>query len=265
MMSGQPIPQNNSIQIQTFSTSMVVGGGTVVVYNSVLMAREMANGSYSRLCRADITYHDLMSLENVTTYPEVATANKIIKVRGELFLGAECSNKLMTFFFDEHIFFFLGSISPAPIEQFGVYGVSFELAIIEWTVSRITYTPETYQVVYRQVGDSEELIYSEEVIGTTNLSATNTQYSVVITNLQPNSMYTYNISARNVGVTRSTQNTSFSAIDSGEFSMYFGFLQWGYSIRYLGHKELICTGFNIYHDIQAIFGWLEAVLSTQCS
>ena len=85
MAIGQPIQANSSIQIQTFSTSMVLGGESIVVYNSVLMAREMTSGSYNRLCRADVTYRDLTGTQQVITYQEVATAYKTIQVRGKLF------------------------------------------------------------------------------------------------------------------------------------------------------------------------------------
>ena len=112
----------------------------------------------------------------------------------------------------------LGPSSPAPIQQFTVYGLSFELAIIQWIVPRITYTPETYRVIYRQGLDGDvntTMQVSDLVMGTTNLSAMNTVYSEVIRNLQPNSFYSYQIAASNTQVTRFTQESSFSTSSSG--------------------------------------------------
>ena len=110
-----------------------------------------------------------------------------------------------------------GPSSPAPIEQFMVYGVSFELAIIQWTVSQITYTPEIYRVIYRQITEdsTNPNQTSELVIGTTNLSALNTVYSEVIKNLQPNSRYTYQILSSNTRYSIVTPAASFTTSNSG--------------------------------------------------
>ena len=84
METRQPIQQTESVQIEKFSTFSLLDGETIVVYNSVLTVSEIRNGSYGRLCCVDVTLHDLN--QQVTIYPEVATAHRTIVVRGEFIL-----------------------------------------------------------------------------------------------------------------------------------------------------------------------------------
>lgn len=109
----------------------------------------------------------------------------------------------------------VGPSSPVPIEQYGVIGVSFELAIIQWTVPRVAYVPETYMVVYSEVTEVSQLQVSEVVMGTTNLTSVNDEYTIVIRNLLPDTLYSYQISASNIIVTRFTPDATFTTSRSG--------------------------------------------------
>ncbi len=117
------------------------------------------------------------------------------------------------------------------------------MALIEWTVSQIAYTPETYRVIYRQVTDDDNINspqVSELVMGTSNLSAVNTLYSVVIRNLQPNSLYSYQISATNTQVTRFTQDGLFSTFNSGKF-FYHHLFYWTMADSMPDRAKILCT------------------------
>lgn len=103
-----------------------------------------------------------------------------------------------------------------PIEQYAVYGVSFELAIIEWTIPSIAYTPETYRVFYYEINGTTRHS-SQDVVGTTNLSSVNEEYMVVLRNLLPSRQYTYQISTSNalIPIGSLTANSTFLTRISG--------------------------------------------------
>ena len=74
--------------------------------------------------------------------------------------------------------------------------LSSELAVIQWLVPEIAYTPETYTVTYGT--DRTMLNYtSEVVIGSTDVTAVNQVYSVTLRNLQSNTRYYYQVVATN--------------------------------------------------------------------
>lgn len=85
-----------------------------------------------------------------------------------------------------------GPSPPVAVQLFSVFGISFDLAIIEWTVPSIAYVPETYQVIYQEVveGVPQNLPYiSEQVNGATNITSTDDDYVVVLRNLEPDTYY----------------------------------------------------------------------------
>ena len=94
----------------------------------------------------------------------------------------------------------IGPSPPATVEQFSVFGLSFDLAIIEWIVPRIAYVPETYHVIYQEVlnGVPQNPAYiSERVNGTTNITSVDDGYVVVLRNLEPDTDYMYSITSIN--------------------------------------------------------------------
>lgn len=95
----------------------------------------------------------------------------------------------------------------------------------------ITYTPETYRVVYRELLDDEvqgPTQASEVVNGTTNLTALNVEYTVVIRNLRPGTSYSYMIVTNNTFTTSSTgSNTLLTSMRTGRYNLY----TWYFHIR----------------------------------
>ena len=110
----------------------------------------------------------------------------------------------------------IGPALPALIEDFSVYGTSFELAIIRWRVPRITYVPELYRIIYGEVTESPAILLASEIVaGTTNLTSIDDEYSVVVRNLGPNTRYRYSISASNVLGSRPTVFFNFLTAPNG--------------------------------------------------
>lgn len=88
---------------------------------------------------------------------------------------------------------------PAPIFNYHVYGVSTELAVLDWIVPHITYTPETYYIQYRQSSeDGGDMIFMSSIVaGSSNLSAQDVEYSIVLDGLRSGTFYIANIVANN--------------------------------------------------------------------
>ena len=112
----------------------------------------------------------------------------------------------------------LGSSLPQDITTLRVSATSHELAIFTWFVPSISYTPETYILQYQSLGGevSGPVMMTDPILGTTDLSATNQEYQVVVDNLLPGTTYTYYLVSTNVegsvltppGRTFTTQNPS---------------------------------------------------------
>ena len=111
-----------------------------------------------------------------------------------------------------------GPAPPAPITQYSVVAVSFELALVTWMVPRITYIPETYMARYQEVSDAAiPAQVSAPVNGTTNLTSVDDEYFVVLRNLQPNTQYSFQILSSNTIVTRFTPVMTFLTSTSGMY------------------------------------------------
>ncbi len=81
--------------------------------------------------------------------------------------------------------------------------LSSEIAVIEWLIPAVTYTPETYTVTYGT--DRTMLNYtSEVVVGSTDISAISQVYTVTVRNLQSNTRYYYRVVATNSNGTNSS-------------------------------------------------------------
>ncbi len=98
---------------------------------------------------------------------------------------------------------FLGeSVPTKPIDTVPTT-LSSELAEIQWLIPAVVYTPENYTVFYGI--DQTLLNYSSDVVvGTENIMDTNQIYTVTLNNLEPNTTYYYQVTARNsIGVNSS--------------------------------------------------------------
>ena len=84
METGQQVLPNDSIVIQNISGTSGLAGETITTYTSMLAVWESRNGSYTRVCRADVSFQDLVDGEQVTrAYSGIATSRRTISVRGE--------------------------------------------------------------------------------------------------------------------------------------------------------------------------------------
>ena len=80
-------------------------------------------------------------------------------------------------------------------------------ATIQWTVSRIAYTPETYTVHFGTSSGSLTNVSQQQQSGD-NFTATNLQFSVQLTGLSAGTTYYYQVVAMNsVGSTASDEHS----------------------------------------------------------
>ena len=74
--------------------------------------------------------------------------------------------------------------------------LSSDLAVIQWLIPFVMYTPENYTIVYWE--DQSLLNYSSDVvIGTDDITLINQVYSVTLSGLESNTSYYYQVIARN--------------------------------------------------------------------
>ena len=102
-------------------------------------------------------------------------------------------------------------------ENITVLGLSHELAIIQWVVQYIAYTPETYRIQYRKEG--EDIIQmSTLIMGSTNFSAVNEQFTFTLDRLDANATYYATvISSNTIGTDRSVE-VMFQTLATGQLS-----------------------------------------------
>ena len=90
---------------------------------------------------------------------------------------------------------------------------------IEWVVTSVTYTPETYTVHYQSLSCYHN--GSASINGSTSLEVftklSNTQYSITIIGLMPGINYTYYIVSMNTEGHANTTNERFTLLET---SMY---------------------------------------------
>ena len=95
-----------------------------------------------------------------------------------------------------------------------VLGVSHELAIIQWAVSYVAYTPETYIIWYREDGE-ENVFTSGPTVGSTNFSAVNESFTFPLDGLDANSTYVITIISSNTVGTNDSVNVTFQTRATG--------------------------------------------------
>ena len=107
---------------------------------------------------------------------------------------------------------------PGPVSDSHVYGVSNDLAIIHWIVPRITYTPERYYIQYRTSNEdgSGQTFMSSVVTGSSDLSAQDVEYDIVLDGLSSGTFYTANLTANNSLGSQVVAQISFATSPLGE-------------------------------------------------
>ena len=104
-------------------------------------------------------------------------------------------------------FSFAGPSSPLQPSNLIPTVVRHYAAIIQWTVSRIAYTPENYTVHYGTSSGSMTNVSQQQQSGK-NFTATNLQFSVELTGLSAGTTYYYQVMAANsVGSTTSVEQS----------------------------------------------------------
>ena len=92
--------------------------------------------------------------------------------------------------------FCLGASNPVRPIDIVHTTLSSELAVILWLVPQVSYTPETYVIIYGT--DRMTLNYtSEMILGNTDVTAMNQIYTATLRGLQPNTRYYYQVVATN--------------------------------------------------------------------
>ena len=100
-----------------------------------------------------------------------------------------------------------GPASPLQPSNLVSTGVRNNRATIQWTVSRIAYTPETYTVHFGTSPGSLTPFNQQQQRGDT-FTATNLQFSVQLTGLSTGTTYYYQVVAVNsVGTTASVEQS----------------------------------------------------------
>lgn len=105
-----------------------------------------------------------------------------------------------------------------------VASISHNLAIIHWTVPRVTYTPETYHVRYGHHNGNKTAplveYLSPTIMGTTDLTALNVEYDIVLKDLDNDTSYVVNIVSNNtiVGDGEVSDDITFTTLLMGEYN-----------------------------------------------
>ena len=113
------------------------------------------------------------------------------------------------------VFFFLEPISPLYPSHVISNNVTTDSAIIQWTVSYISYSPETYVVKY---GTSQDTLIqnSSTIYSGDDVTITNMTYSVKLSNLKENTTYYVQVVATNTA-----QISNMSSVEQFRTSLHY--------------------------------------------
>ena len=89
-------------------------------------------------------------------------------------------------------------------------------ALIQWTVSSIAYTPETYVVEYGTSQDSLDMT-SDPTHSGEDITVVKQMYSVQLSSLEPVTQYYYQVVANNTALSRSSNLLSFRTANNCKF------------------------------------------------
>ena len=85
-------------------------------------------------------------------------------------------------------------------------------------VQFIAYTPETYHIQYRKEGEEDIIQTSIPIMGSTNLSAVNEQFTFAVDGLDANTTYYATVVSSNTIGTHRTAEVMFQTLVTGWFS-----------------------------------------------
>ena len=95
-----------------------------------------------------------------------------------------------------HVLTHIGPANPAQVTAISATVLTFSTARIVWTVPSISYTQETYTVLYQRQHSSQELS-STAVPGPADLSTVNRVFSVTLQGLEEGVTYNYRVRSVN--------------------------------------------------------------------
>lgn len=104
-----------------------------------------------------------------------------------------------------------------------VYGTGVDFVILQWTISRLVFTPETYYIEYTELYNGESTTTNPDVtiqypVVNTNFSAVDVEYTFVVNGLEASSVYSVIVVAANsIGETRPLEYISFETRDEGTY------------------------------------------------
>ena len=98
----------------------------------------------------------------------------------------------------------------------GTGSISDSTAPIQWTVSSIAYTPETYVVKYGTSQDSLDMT-SHQTHSGGDITVVNQMYSVQLSSLEPVTQYYYQVVATNTARSRSSTPHMFTTSENCKF------------------------------------------------
>ena len=103
----------------------------------------------------------------------------------------------------------IGPSNPATPVNPRVYGTGADFAIVQWTVSRVEFTPETYYIEYSKFTEEEsdaDLIRKQYPMVNANFTATDAVFTFVVDGLGPDRGYGFKIVAENSNGETSTED-----------------------------------------------------------
>lgn len=101
-------------------------------------------------------------------------------------------------------------------------GIGANFAILQWTVSRVEFTPETYYIEYGDFTEDSsdpDLIRRQYPITNDNFTAIDVLFTFVMDGLSPSRIYGFKVVAENSNGENSTQSfTYFSTRSEGLYN-----------------------------------------------
>jgi hypothetical protein len=105
-------------------------------------------------------------------------------------------------------------LQPVPM----VVATSFEVAVINWTVLAVAYTPETYHIEYAKEGSMDREISAAVVMDTFDFSATDVVRSFILEGLEANTTYYFQVIATNSEGVTPSQDLVFTTRDADAYN-----------------------------------------------
>ena len=100
------------------------------------------------------------------------------------------------------------SVPNVPIAA--VIGINPTNATIMITVPSTAYTRETYHILYTGLERDTDLVQSDTVTGTADITATNSIYFIILSDLAEDTTYSYTVTASNCVGNTTTATMSFT-------------------------------------------------------